>query len=138
MEAYKNGFCNLALPFFAFSEPIEVKKVVAGDLQWSIWDKIDIDASAKQYTLAEFLQFFQDKYSVEVNMLSYAVSILHSFFSQPSKKEERMKMTMTDLVENVTKKPIDPNAKYLTFEVICVDKDDQDVEFPPVRYRIRR
>uniref|UniRef100_A0A7S2S539 Ubiquitin-activating enzyme E1 C-terminal domain-containing protein n=1 Tax=Mucochytrium quahogii TaxID=96639 RepID=A0A7S2S539_9STRA len=137
VEAYKNGFCNLALPFFAFSEPIEVKKTVAGDLKWSIWDKIEIDGSQKQLTLADFLQHFQDKYNVEVNMLSYAVSILHSFFSPPSKRAERMKMTMPELVENVTKKTIDPNAKYLTFEVICVDKDDNDVDFPPVRYKMR-
>jgi len=137
VESFKSGFVNLALPFFAFSEPIQVKKTVAGKLEWSIWDKIEIDAVEKQKTLAEFLRHFEDQYQVEVNMLSYAVSILHSFFSPPSKKAERMKMTMSELVENVTKQPIDPNSKFLVFEVICVDKDDNDVDFPPVRYRIR-
>jgi len=138
VESYKCGFCNLALPFFAFSEPIEVKKTLAGTWEWSIWDKIDIDGTEKPMTLADFIQFFTDKYGVEVNMLSYAVSILHSVFTQPQKKAARMKMTMSELVENVTKAPIDPDQKFLSFEVICVDSEDNDVEFPPVRYRIRR
>lgn len=137
VEAYKNGFCNLALPFFAFSEPIEVKKIIAGDLHWSIWDKIDIDGIEKEYTLADFLKFFTDKYKVEVNMLSHGNAILHSFFSNPQKKAERMRMTMKELVENVTKKQIDSSQKFLTFEVLCVDEDDNDVELPPVRYKIR-
>ncbi|GBG30298.1 Ubiquitin-like modifier-activating enzyme 1 [Hondaea fermentalgiana] len=137
VESYKNGFTNLALPFFAFSEPIEVKKTVAGSLKWSIWDKIEIDGSEKPLTLADFLRFFQEKYNVEVNMLSYAVSILHSFFSNAEKRAERMKMTMPELVESVTQKPIDPNQKYLQFEVICVDENDNDVDFPPVSYRLR-
>lgn len=138
VESYKNGFTNLALPFFAFSEPIEVKKTIAGSLHWSIWDKIEIDGSEKPLTLADFLRFFQEKYNVEVNMVSYAVSILHSFFSNAEKRAERMKMTMPELAESVTKKSIDPNQKYLQFEIICVDENDNDVDFPPVSYKLRK
>ena len=93
---------------------------------WFFGGKMVIDGTEKEYTLAEFLKYFEDNYKVEVNMLSYNVSILHSFFSQPSKKAERMKMTMPQLCEHVTKKPIDPTAKFLTFEVMFLPGVDVD------------
>jgi len=137
VESYKNGFINLALPFFAFSEPIKVPKIKAGDWEWSIWDKIEVDGRKKSWTLEEFMKHIQETHKVEVNMLSYGVSILHSFFSPAAKRKERMGMTMTDLVEHVTKKPIPETQKTLQFEVCCVDENDEDVELPTVSYRIK-
>mmetsp|Transcript_1147 Transcript_1147/g.1935 ORF Transcript_1147/g.1935 Transcript_1147/m.1935 type:complete len:237 (+) Transcript_1147:2790-3500(+) len=125
-------------PSLHFQSLLRSKKTIAGSLHWSIWDKIEIDGSEKPLTLADFLRFFQEKYNVEVNMVSYAVSILHSFFSNAEKRAERMKMTMPELAESVTKKSIDPNQKYLQFEIICVDENDNDVDFPPVSYKLRK
>lgn len=137
IESYKSGFCNLALPLFTFSEPIEVKKTKAGDWEWSIWDKIVIDGSKKQLTLEEFIQHIQEKYNCEVTMLSYGVSILHSFFSPAAKKKERMKMVMPELVEHVTKNKIEDTIKSLVFEVCCVDDEDEDIELPTISYIIK-
>mmetsp|Transcript_8237 Transcript_8237/g.9418 ORF Transcript_8237/g.9418 Transcript_8237/m.9418 type:complete len:786 (-) Transcript_8237:144-2501(-) len=137
VESYKNGFVNLALPFFAFSEPIKVAKTKAGDWEWSVWDKIEIDGRKKPWTLEDFMKHIEKEYKVEVNMLSYGVSILHSFFSPAAKRKQRMGMTMTDLVEHVTKKKLPESQKTLQFEICCVDKDDEDVELPAVHYRIK-
>jgi ubiquitin-activating enzyme E1 len=39
-------------------------------------------------------------------------------------------MRMSELVENVSKKPIPPWMKNLLVEVMVTDEDDEDVEVP--------
>lgn len=44
---------------------------------------------------------------------------------------ERMGMRMSELVENVSKKPIAPWTKNLLVEVMVNDENDEDVEVSP-------
>ena len=45
-----------------------------------------------EMTLGEFLDYFKKDHKLDINMLSYDVSILYSFFMQKSKVESRMSM----------------------------------------------
>lgn len=138
LEDFKNAFCNLALPFVSFSEPIAApfKEAKSGEktFKWSLWDRFDIDAG-RELTLTEFLEWFKTEHSLEVSMLSSGVSILYSCFTNPKKLQERMSLTMSELVEEVGKVELTPKQQYITFEVCCNDVDDEDVEVPYVRYK---
>jgi len=139
LEDYKNAFCNLALPFISFSEPIPPKKneVANGKLNWTLWDRFDVN-EGRDLTLKEFLAHFNDKHELEVTMISSGVSILYSFFTNAKKLKERMPMTMSALVQEVSKNEFKPKQAYITFE-ICANhtSDDEDVEVPYVRYKFR-
>ncbi|KAI8840064.1 hypothetical protein BJ741DRAFT_597827 [Chytriomyces cf. hyalinus JEL632] len=134
IEDYKNGFINLALPFFGFSEPIAAPKYKYHESEWTLWDRFDIVGNL---TLQQLLDKFKTDYDLEITMLSSGVSMLYSFFMQKAKREERINMTITQLIETISKKPVPPHVKALVLEVCVNDRDGEDVEVPYVRIVVR-
>ncbi|KAH8097861.1 ubiquitin activating enzyme [Aureococcus anophagefferens] len=48
----------------------------------------------------------------------------------------RMPMKITDIIAEVTKKPVAPNRKYLVLEVMLQDDDCEEVDLPYVRLKL--
>jgi ubiquitin-activating enzyme E1 len=136
LEKYKNGFVNLALPLFAFSEPLAPpKKMITPEWGWTLWDRFDVEGDI---TLKQFLEYFKEKHQLEVTMMSSGVSMLYSFFMQKDKLQERLPMKISTLVETISKIPLPQNKKYIVLEVCCTRmSDDEDVDTPYVRYKFR-
>ncbi|KAI8989381.1 ubiquitin-activating emzyme E1 [Pilobolus umbonatus] len=135
LEQYKNGFVNLALPFIGFSEPIAMPVLEYNGVKFSLWDRFDIDGDI---TLQEFIDYFKTEHNLEVTMVASGVSMLYSFFMNKKKKEERLNMKLSKLVESVSKKPIPSYVKSIIFEVCVNDADDEDVDVPYVRVTIKK
>jgi len=139
-EKFKNGFANLALPFFTFSEPLLAPKQKYYETEWTLWDRFEMEAvqpgTEREMTLQEFMDYFQDKFKLEITMLSQGVSMLYSFFMQSAKREERMKMPVSKVVKAVSKKDIDPWVRAIVFELCCNDTEGEDVEVPYVKYNL--
>ncbi|XP_022652731.1 ubiquitin-like modifier-activating enzyme 1 isoform X2 [Varroa destructor] len=133
LELFKNSFINLALPFIGFSEPMRASKQKYYDTEFSLWDRFDVQG---EMTLKEFMDFFLKEKKLEITMLSQGVSMLYSFFMNSQKREERLKMTMSEVVESVSGKKIPPHVKALVFELCCNDIDGEDLEVPYVNYRL--
>ncbi|XP_033745969.1 LOW QUALITY PROTEIN: ubiquitin-like modifier-activating enzyme 1 [Pecten maximus] len=133
IELYKNGFVNLALPFFAFSEPLLAPVNKYYDKEFTLWDRFEIQG---EMTLQEFLDYFKNDLNLEITMLSQGVSMLYSFFMSPAKRAERLKMPMSEVVKQVSKKKIPSYVKALVLELCCNDTEGEDVEVPYVQYRL--
>ncbi|KAF5393762.1 hypothetical protein D9757_000269 [Collybiopsis confluens] len=127
LESYKNGFVNIALPFFGFSEPIAAPKLKYGTTEWTLWDRF---VFKNDPTLKEIVDYFQNEHKLEVAMVSAGVSMLWSSFIGKKKSEERLPMKFSKLVEHVSKKPVSPNVKSFTVEVMVMDEEGEDVEVP--------
>ncbi|XP_055882434.1 ubiquitin-like modifier-activating enzyme 1 isoform X2 [Biomphalaria glabrata] len=133
IELYKNGFANLALPFFAFSEPIPPAKNKYYDTEFTLWDRFEVQG---EMTLQEFLDYFQRQYKLEISMLSQNVCMLYSFFMPPAKRQERLDLPLSEVVKKVSKKKIPPYVKALVLEICCNDENGEDVEVPYVKYNL--
>lgn len=86
IEAYKNGFVNLALPFFGFSEPIAPKKDKYNGIEWTLWDRFEFKNDP---TLKEIVDWFKREHKLEVSMVSQGVSMLWSSFIGKKKVRSR-------------------------------------------------
>jgi ubiquitin-activating enzyme E1 len=90
LEQYKNGFINLALPFFGFSEPIASPKGTYESKSGKVtvdklWDRFEVS----DIPLQDFLQEFEDK-GLSITMVSSGVSLLYASFYPPTKLKDRM------------------------------------------------
>ncbi|XP_060948881.1 ubiquitin-like modifier-activating enzyme 1 [Limanda limanda] len=140
LESFKNGFMNLALPFFAFSEPIAAPKHKYFEIDWTLWDRFEVTGvqpNGEEMTLRQFLFYFKTKYNLDVTMLSQGVSMLYSSFLSPEKLRERLDLPMTEIVTKVSKKKLGQHVKAVVLELCCDDMYDENVEVPYVRYTIR-
>ncbi|VVC91377.1 unnamed protein product [Leptidea sinapis] len=133
LEIFKNGFVNLALPFFGFSEPIAAPTNTYYDKKWTLWDRFEVKG---ELTLQEFLDYFKNEHKLEITMLSQGVCMLYSFFMSKAKRQERLNLPMSEVVTRVSKKKLEPHVKALVFELCCNDEDDNDIEVPYVRYTL--
>lgn len=133
LTLYKNGFVNIALPFFGFSEPILAPKLKYYDTEWTLWDRFEVKG---EMTLKEFLDYFKNEHKLEVTMLSQGVCMLYSFFMAKAKCQERMGLPMSEVVKKVSKKKLEQHVRALVFELCCNDEEGEDVEVPYVRYTL--
>lgn len=135
VERFKNGFANLALPFFAFSEPILAPRSKYYEKDFTLWDRFTVQGDLK---LEEFLEYFKKEHGLEITMLSQGVCLLYSNFMQSARQEERKKLMISELVKKVSKKKIPPHVRALVLEICCDDCDGNDVEVPFVKYNLPR
>ena len=92
LEHYKNGFINLALPFFGFSEPIVAKKSKYGDVEWTLWDRFEF---SNDPTLRDIVNYFEEEHKLVVSMVSQGVSMLWN--SWIGKKKVRIDNSLLNL-----------------------------------------
>lgn len=129
LEDYKNGFINLALPFFGFSEPIESTKIkYNGD---KVIDKVWGRFTYSDMTLAELIERFEQDQGLQLTMISCGSTLLYASFSPPKKLAERMPLHISELYESVSKRRVPPGERTLQLEICADDKEDEEVEDLP-------
>ena len=140
VEKYAMTFCNLALPFFATSEPnpptTTTVQIRGKDWSWSQWDRIDVELGSPAMTIAGLAEHINERFGLEMLMLSSDVSMLYTDFMNGTKRKARMAMTLKQAYEEVCKTEIPASQKYLTLSVLCGDEEGEDVDMPAMRVKL--
>ncbi|XP_067854572.1 ubiquitin-like modifier-activating enzyme 1 [Heptranchias perlo] len=137
---FRNGFINLALPFFAFSEPLGAAKQKYGDIEWTIWDRFNVQGikqNGEEMTLKEFLDYFKNKHNLDVTFVTCGICMLYGSIMSEEKQKERLSQRLSEIVTILQEKDIEDHVKALMIEIGCNDEMEEDFEVPPVCYQIR-
>jgi len=136
LEQLKNGFINLALPFCAFSEPIQPPKTkIREGWTWTLWDRLEVEGDI---TLQQFINYFEEKHQLEISMISCGAAMIYAFFMAKDKLTDRLPKKLSEVVTLVTKQPIPQDRNHLIFE-ICANRleDEGEADVPFVKYTFR-
>jgi ubiquitin-activating enzyme E1 len=85
-------------------------------------------------TLLEFLTYFDREHELKVTKISKGADILYVVSVSPSKSNEGMDLSLTEVVERISKKKLEPDVKALVLELCCINIDNESVKIPYVLY----
>ena len=144
IEYLRDCYLNLAINSIFMSEPkpaIQMKDkdndpILLGPVKaippnWTVWDKITIN---KSMTCQELIDYIQEKYGVEVSIITSGnVTIIQTFM--PSSKQ-RLSQKIEDIYNSNAKIKLDEKATHLNLE-ISGDIGDATALMPLFRYNFK-
>ncbi|SCP03541.1 ubiquitin-activating enzyme E1, putative [Plasmodium malariae] len=144
ISLFKNAFINSALPLFLFSEPMPPLKMTDKDYDelmkgpiraipngFTSWDKIHI--SMKNGTIKNLIDYINEKYSIEVNLISVGNACLYNCYL-PAHNKERLNKPIHEIYMQITKQELLDDKDYIIVEASCSDQDLVDVLIPSIKF----
>jgi ubiquitin-activating enzyme E1 len=129
LDDFKNTFINLALPLFRQADPLKPKTLQFAGKDFTQWTRIDV--RKPDCTLKELIEIFQRDHNVTVDMLGVGQALIFASWMM-SKAAIRLPKKITEVVEEVTQKKIDPTAHYIMLDPTATDEKGNDVENLPL------
>lgn len=140
---FAHTYAALGANVYATARPKPVTRRVAvtaagkPDIAWTAWDVIDVDGRGGM-TLDGFVRAFKERVGLEVGMVSYGASLLFADFMNREKLAARLATPLLDVVADVGKAgPLPPTTTHVLLSVGACDENDDDVDIPDVRVRVR-
>jgi len=120
IEQFRNWFSNIALPFIGYSEPMPAKTQKQGKLEFTFWDSFVFENNP---TLETIVQWYKDKYKLNLDIITYGVMPLVGNFMDKAKIQERLKSTVYDIIRTVKK--VQTIESPIILELIFDDDEDE-------------
>ncbi|XP_070758788.1 ubiquitin-like modifier-activating enzyme 1 [Enoplosus armatus] len=126
---YRTAYMNLAVQYLVMFLPSQPEHFEVAGKKYTQWDAFHVEGrcGGQEMTLGDLFQCIKEKCNLNICSLFYGTAILYNG------QEERLKLSVSDVVRMVTKTDIPPHKKIL--ELIPSFSEDEDCELVPnIRY----
>uniref|UniRef100_UPI0037E71DDB ubiquitin-like modifier-activating enzyme 1 n=1 Tax=Semicossyphus pulcher TaxID=241346 RepID=UPI0037E71DDB len=131
IDSYRSAYFTLAVQYFVISKPSRAPHFEIAEKKYTLWDDILVEgrrSGQQEMTLGDLLQYVEEKNGLTVKSLFYENAYL--FCGQ----EERLQLSVSDLVRKITKTEIPPHKKMLELVPSFAEEDEDSDSCLPIRY----
>ncbi|XP_050996068.1 ubiquitin-like modifier-activating enzyme 7 [Acomys russatus] len=135
LGTFRHSYLHLAENYFLRSVPSRPAIQSFHHLKWTCWHRLKVPAGQPERTLESLLAHIQEEHGLKVKRLLHGQARLYSSQWPPEKQTERLRLRVTELVQQVTRRKLEPGLRVLVLELSCEGEDDETA-FPPLHYEL--
>ncbi|XP_068568288.1 ubiquitin-like modifier-activating enzyme 1 [Cebidichthys violaceus] len=132
ISLYRTAYMYLPVTHIVFCQPTQTNTFEVAGKKYTLWDDFLVEGrrcGQQEMTLRDLLQYIKDTYNLSICELYYGPAIIYKG------QEERLMLSVSDLVRMFAKQDIPAHKKMLEFS--CSFTEDEDcITVPPIRYML--